>query len=182
MKKMFVLAAMTIVLAACEGTVGDASLIEGGWELKTIDYDKTISYDQMGSSHMKDEPFTHTYEEKKMVWLFYKGYIGWFAEYTDSDGNVDWSGYAGDATKTYVVEGEGANMTIVETTRSMIPGENGSFSIVRYHVEKLTKREMVLFLITPMYISDLGTTVDVQQTYTFKRENTLLEYVKQEWR
>ncbi|MBR6167831.1 MAG: hypothetical protein IKQ50_05320 [Paludibacteraceae bacterium] len=54
----------------------------------------------------------------------------------------------------------------------------GETSIQRYTVEKLTSKSMVLSTIDRMYVSDLQSAVDVNVVYTFKRENSLMEYIR----
>ena len=174
--KLFLLAVFSMALVACNEPVGEASLIEGGWELKTLTSDKSVSADYNGNSHLKDEPYTQEYENKKRVWLFFQAHISQWSYYSH-EGDGFWGGYADDAEHAYVVEGEGDNMYIVETTRSIIPGMEGHSTVTRYHVEKLTKSQMVLTTTDALYVSDLGTTVDVFKTYTFKRENTLLPWL-----
>lgn len=176
--KLFLLAALAIALVACNEPVNEAPVVEGGWELKTLEMDKTVYADYNGNSHLKDEPSTREYKNKEEVWLFYDAHISLWEQYTDeNDGKKYWSGYAGDAEHSYVVEGEGNQMYIIETSRSTIPGEEGHSTVTRYHVEKLAKKQMVLTQTDAMYVSDLGTTVDVFKTYTFKRENTLLDWI-----
>ena len=174
--KLFLLAVVAIALIACNEPVNQASLIEGGWEMQTWTMDKTVYADMSGNSHLKDEPFTREYQDKEYVWLFYDAHISQWHYYT-SEGEEFWSGYAGDAEQAYVVEGEADQMFIVETSRSIIPGLEDYSVVTRYHVEKLTKSQMILTTTVAMYVSDLGSTVDVFQTFTFKRENTLLAWL-----
>ena len=69
-------------------------------------------------------------------------------------------------------------MTIVETSGSIIPGSEGVTTTTRYKVEKLTTRSMVLSVVEQMYDSDSKSPVDVHVVYTFKRENSLMEYIR----
>ena len=174
--KLFLLAALAIALVACNEPVGETSLIEGGWELQTWTMDKTITADQSGNTHLENKPSTREYKDKERVWLFYKAHISQWSNFS-YEGEEFWSGYADDAEHAYVVEGEGDQMYIIETTTSTIPGMEGHSVVTRYHVEKLTKSQMVLTTTQAMYVSDLESTVDVFQTYTFKRENTLLDWL-----
>lgn len=174
--KLFFLATLTIALVACNEPIGETALIEGGWELCTWTSDKTVYADLSGNTHYKDEPYTREYGNKEQVWLFYGACISQWCQYTN-DGEKDWSGYDDDAEHAYVVEGEGDHMYIIETTTSIIPGMEGHSTVTRYHVEKLTKSQMVLTTTRLMYVSDLETTVEVFMTYTFKRENTLLDWL-----
>ena len=180
-KVFFVLALMgAFVLTACEPDgIGDASLIEGGWDLCSVDYDKTVYADYTGNTHLKDSAYTRVYEDKELAWLFYQGSISeWSYYYDEQERQGHWSGYACDCYRNYVTEGEGENMTIVETSGSIIPGYEGWPSIQRYKVEKLTNKSMVLSTIDRMYVSDLQSAVDVHVVYTFKRDNSLMEYIR----
>ena len=68
-------------------------------------------------------------------------------------------------------------MEIVVTSGSTIPGYEEYTSISRYKVEKITNKHMILSTVSTFYISDLESTVDVQQEYTFKRQDSLLKYI-----
>lgn len=176
--KFFIFALLcAFVLTSCEPDgIGDASLIEGGWDLSTADYDKTVSSDLTGSTYLKDSAYTRVYDEKESVWLFYQGNISEWV-YFMYNGEGFWSGYSCDCYRNYTTEGEGASLTIVETGGSIIPGMEDATYTKRYKVEKLTSRSMVLSCTERMYVSDLQSSVDVHVVYTFKRENTLLEYI-----
>lgn len=174
--KLFIFSFIAAVFCACEQNgIGDASLIEGGWDLRNIDYDKTVYADYNGNTHLKDSAYTRVFEDKERVWLFYQGNISEW-QYFELDGEGDWTGYACDCWRKYRTEGEGENMTIVETSGSIIPGEEELLTCVIYKVEKLTKKSMVLSTI--MYNSDTQSPVDVNAVYTFKRDNSLLEYIR----
>lgn len=180
MKSKFCIFALVCALAlsSCEPNgIGDASLIEGGWDLRTVDYDKTLYADLSGNTHLKDSAFTLVYEKNQQVWLFYQGSISWW-NYYEYEGEGFWGGYACDCYQNYVTEGEGANMTIVETSGSIIPGSEGVTTTTRYKVEKLTTRSMVLSCVEKMYNSDTQSPVDVHAVYTFRRENSLMEYIR----
>ncbi|MBQ7631879.1 MAG: hypothetical protein IJS82_03875 [Paludibacteraceae bacterium] len=177
--KFFILAFCATIFVACEETIGDASLIEGGWELQKTESDATVYADYTGETFFSDQPFTHTYENKEMIWLFYEGSISQWSQATDDEGNVFWEGYSDDASHTYVVEGKSPELTIVETTLSIIPGMERTSAVTRYHVEKLSKSQMVLTTTATPYISEKDSTVDVHVIYTFQRENTILAYFKQ---
>jgi len=174
--KLSLLALLAIVLVACNEPIGEAALIDGGWELQKLTSDKSVYADLSGNTHLKDEPYTQEFENKERVWLFYEAHISHWG-YFSHDGEGYWSGYVDDADHAYVVEGEGEQMFIVETSRSIIPGMEEHSTVTRYHVEKLTKSQMILTATVTPYISDLGTTVDVLNTYTFKRENSLLDWI-----
>ena len=170
-----------LVLTSCEKEVpGDATFIEGAWELRTASYDKTVYADQQGNSHLKDSAYTRTYGEKEQVWLFYQNHISWW-EYGEYEGEGFWSGYMCDCYRNYVTEGEGNTLEIVETSGSIIPGVEGHTIVTRYKVEKITNKQMILSCVDKMYISDTQSTVDVHVEYTFKRENTLLDYIRSEY-
>ena len=176
--KLFIFSFIAAVFCACEQNgVGDASLIEGGWDLCTVDYDKYVYADYNGNTHLKDSAYTRTFEDKEQVWLFYQGDISMWSYYVQ-DGEGYWSGYACDCWRKYRTEGEGENMTIVETSGSIIPGEEELLTCVIYKVEKLTKKSMVLSCTKRMYNSDTQSPVDVNAVYTFKRDNSLLEYIR----
>ena len=176
--KLFIFSFIAAVFCACEQNgVGDASLIEGGWDLRNIDYDKMVYADYSGSTHLKDSAYTRVFEDKEQVWLFYQGDISEWQYYVQ-DGEGYWSGYACDCWRKYRTEGEGENMTIVETRGSIIPGYEGVTTTRRYKVEKLTRKAMVLSTIERMYNSDTQSPVDVNAVYTFKRDNSLLEYIR----
>lgn len=181
MKSKFCIFALVCALAlsSCEPNgIGDASLIEGGWDLRTADYDKTLYADLSGNTHLKDSAYTRFYyEEKEQVWLFYQHSISWW-NYYEYEGEGFWGGYACDCYRNYVTEGEGANLTIVETSGSIIPGMEDVTTTTRYKVEKLTTRSMVLSVVEQMYDSDSKSPVDVHVVYTFKRENSLLAYIR----
>lgn len=166
------------MLTGCEkNTIGDASLVEGGWDLRTVNYDKMVYADMSGNTHLKDSAYTRVYEDKEQVWLFYQNYISWW-NYYEYEGEGFWSGYACDCSKTYTIEGEGTNMRIIESVISVIPGEEHTPSYTTYEVRKLTNKEMILSCIDKMYVSDTKTSVDVSVVYTFKRENSVLDFVK----
>lgn len=176
--KLFIFSFIAAVFCACEQNgVGDASLIEGGWDLCTVDYDKYVYADQEGHTHLKDSAYTQVYEDKELAWLFYQGNVSMWSYYVQ-DGQGFWTGYACDCYNYYVVEGEGENMTIVETRGSIIPGHEGVTTTQRCKVEKLTSKSMVLSTIERMYNSDTQSPVDVNAVYTFKRDNSLLEYIR----
>lgn len=176
--KLIIFAFIAAVFCACEQNgVGDASLIEGGWDLRNIDYDKTVYADYNGNTHLKDSAYTRVFEDKEQVWLFYQGNISEW-QYFEQDGESHWAGYACDCWRKYRTEGEGENMTIVETSGSIIPGYEGVTTTRRYKVEKLTTKSMVLSTIEQMYNSDTQSPVDVNAVYTFKRDNSLLEYIR----
>ena len=170
------------MLTGCEkNTIGDASLIEGGWDLRTVNYDKMVYADYAtGNTHLKDSAYTRVYEDKEHVWLFYQGNISEW-QYYSRDGEGHWSGYACDCYRNYRTEGEGTNLTVVETGGSIIPGEEELLTCVIYKVEKLTKKAMVLSCTDRMYVSDLQSGVDVHVVYTFRRENALLDYIRSAW-
>lgn len=169
-------AMMAVMLSSCESPIGEASLVEGAWMVKTCTSDKSVSADQQGNTHLNDNEYTYTYKDKELAWLFYQGYISWWSGYEDN-GNDLWSPWAGDMSIMYTVEGEGKNLVIVTETRSTIPGECGTPSVLRYKVEKLTSKEMTLSCNEEMYVSDLKSTVDVHVTYTFVREQSLMDFV-----
>lgn len=173
--KLYLVAVLAIALVACNEPIGETSLIEGGWELQRLTSDKTVSADLTGNTHLSEEPSTKEYKNKEMVWLFYDAHISKWSQYSE-EGETFWGGYYEDAEHTYAVEGEGDHMYIIETTTSIIPGIEWHSSVNRYHVEKLTKTEMVLTKTETMYVSEKDSMVDVFQTYIFKRENTLLDW------
>ncbi len=179
--KFFIFALVAAICCACESNgIGDASLIEGGWDLRNIDYDKTVYADYNGNTHLKDSAYTRVFEDKERVWLFYQGSISdW--QYFEQDGKGYWTGYACDCWRKYRTEGEGTNLTIVETGGSIIPGNEELLTCVIYKVEKLTNKTMVLSCTDRMYVSDLQSAVDVHVVYTFRRENTLLDYLRNCW-
>lgn len=175
--KIFIAFCIAALCCSCERkTLGDASLIEGAWELTTEQCDKTVFADDVGT-HLKDSAMTRTYESKELVWLFQEKNISWW-EYVEQDGEGFWDFYLCDCSRNYVVEGEGKDMQIIETTGSIIPGMEDLKTVTNYKVEKLTSKEMTISCIDNMYISDTQTTVEVHVTYTFKRENTLVDYLK----
>ena len=169
---------MASMLVACEETIGEASLIAGAWELLTLESDGNVYADLTGASHYEAKPVTHTYENKEEVWLFYENSISRWAQFKDGN-ETHWSGYMDDARHVYVVEGTGQAMQIIETSTSIIPGMEEKAYVTRYHVEKLSNSKMVLSSTATPYISDSASTVEVHLRYTFKRENTLLNYIKQ---
>lgn len=169
-------AMMAVMLSSCESHIGEASLVEGAWMVKTCTSDKSVSADQQGNTHLNDNEYTYTYKDKELAWLFYQGYISWWSGYEDN-GNDLWSSWDGDMSIKYTVEGEGKNLVIVTETRSTIPGASGTPSVLRYKVEKLTSKEMTLSCNEEMYVSDLKSTVDVHVTYTFLREQSLMDFV-----
>ena len=178
--KVILFALIAAVFCACnQDGIGDASLIEGGWDLCSVDYDKTVYADYTGNTHLKDSAYTRAYEDKELAWLFYQGSISeWSYYYDEQEHQGHWSGYACDCYRNYVTEGEGNSLSIIETSGSIIPGMEGETSIQRYKVEKLSSKSMVLSTIDRMYVSDLQSAVDVHAVYTFKRENSLLEYIR----
>ena len=179
--KFFIFALLcAFMLTSCEPDgIGDASLIEGGWDLCSVDYDKTVYADYTGNTHLKDSAYTRVYEDKELAWLFYQGSISeWSYYYDEQEHQGHWSGYACDCYRNYVTEGEGNSLSIIETGGSIIPGMEDATYTERYKVEKLTSRSMVLSCTERMYVSDLQSSVDVHVVYTFKRENTLLEYIR----
>ena len=179
--KFFFFAFVAALCCACEQNgVGDASLIEGGWDLRTVDYDKMVYADYSGNTHLKDSAYTRVFEDKEQVWLFYQGNISEW-EYYERDGEGFWSGYACDCYRNYRTEGEGTNLTIIETGGSTIPGMEEYVTTKHYKVEKLTKKTMVLSCTDRMYVSDLQSGVDVHVVYTFRRENALLDYIRSAW-
>lgn len=177
MKKIFFLAIIAAVFVSCEEIVGDSSLIEGAWELITLEYDGTVSADQNGQTHYSDKPYTKQYENKENVWLFKDNYITKWSQSTQK-GEIFWSGYEDDASHSYVVEGAGQTMVIVKTSKSIIPGMEDRSFVTRYKVEKLTKNQMILTTTETPFISDLNATVKVNEKYSFKRENTLEDFLK----
>lgn len=179
MKKQFIILALcAAVFCACEKDgIGDASLIEGGWDLRTADYDKYVYADNSGYTHMKDSAYTQAYEDKEITWLFHNGNISIWSYYVQ-DGQGYWSGYNCDCYIFYTTEGEGDSLTIVETRGTTLPGYGGVPITRRYKVEKLTNKSMVLSAIERMYNSDTQSPVDVNAVYTFRRENSLLEYIR----
>ena len=176
MKKIFLLAIVATMLVACEDTIGDASLIGGAWELITLDMDGTVSADQNGQSHYSDKPYTKKYEDKENVWLFKDKHITKWSQFTQNGESI-WSGYADNASHSFVVEGAGQTMVIVETTKFVVGMEERT-GVTRYQVEKLTKNQMILTTTVTPYISDSNATVKVNEKYSFKRENTLLDFLK----
>ena len=180
--KFFIFALVAAVCCACEQNgVGDASLIEGGWDLRTVDYDKMVYADYAtGNTHLQDSAYTRVFEDKEQVWLFYQGNISEW-EYFEQDGEGHWAGYACDCYRNYRTEGEGTNLTIIETRGSIIPGMEEYVTTKHYKVEKLTKKTMVLSCTDRMYVSDLQSAVDVHVVYTFRRENALLDYIRSVW-
>lgn len=177
MKKIFFLAIVATILVACEDTIDDASLIGGAWELITLEYDGTVSADQNGQSHYSDKPYTQKYENKESVWLFKDNHITKWSQFTQN-GESFWSGYGDDASHSYVVEGAGQTMVIVKTSKSIIPGMEDRSFVTRYKVEKLTKSQMILTTTETPFISDLNATVKVNEKFSFKRENTLEDFLK----
>ena len=176
--KLLIFAFIAAVFCACEQNgAGDASLIVGGWDLRTVDYDKTVYADYNGNTHVKDSAYTQTYEDKELAWLFSEISISMWSYYVQ-DGEGYWTGYACDCYNYYAVKGEGENMTIIETSGSIIPGYEGVTTTRRYKVEKLTTKSMVLSTIEQMYNSDTRRPVDVNAVYTFKRDNSLLDYIR----
>ena len=66
--KFFIFAFVAALCCACEQNgIGDASLIEGGWDLRTVDCDKMVYADLSGNSHLKDSAYTHVFEDKEQV-------------------------------------------------------------------------------------------------------------------
>ena len=164
------------LLCSCEqNTIGDAKLLEGSWELMTRKADRTVSADLQGNSFVEDKEFVRNFDNKDQVWLFYKGYISWWS-WSEKSGS--WGAYICDCSKDFVVKGEGANMEVVETTRSIIPGETSYSYTTTYKVEKLTKKELILTTTNQYFISAQDTTIDVNETYIFRREDSLLDYIQ----
>lgn len=174
--RLIILSVFASVLVACNEPIGDASLVDGAWELQQVEYDKSVYANLTGATHYTDDSYTRTYKDKEMVWLFYQGHISWWQQYND-DGNLIWGGYMGDAEITYTVEGEGKDMVIVQTSRSTIPGIESTPYVTRYKVEKLSKGKMVLTTTSTPYVSELDSVIQVQELYSFKRENTLMDYI-----
>ena len=181
MKKNFVMmlcGLAAVVMTACNENKPEAGMVEGGWELRTMVSDHTVYADMTGTTHYSDEGNTRTYDTKEEVWLFYEGHISKW-QYAESDGQSFWDGYLCDCERTYTVVGEYPDpMYIEERSRSTIPGDCGTWSTQRYQIEKLTSREMVLTTVNRMYVSQTKESVDVNVTCTFRRENTLLGYLK----
>ena len=178
--KFFLLIVVAAVLCACEEQIGNASLIEGAWDLQKAEYGQIVSADLTGQTHLKDEPYTHVYESKEQTWLFRDNHISWW-EYYEYKGDSFWSPWVGDGSTSYTIEGEGKQLTIVACSVSTIPGEEHTPYYTRYEVRKLTSKEMVLHFDDQVYVSDLEKTVNVSTTYYFQRENTLLDFIQQYW-
>lgn len=176
--KIYLLAALlAVVFTSCKrDEIGNASLIEGAWELRTSQSDKIVFYsDLSGNTHMIDSACTIVYDSKDRVWLFYQNNISEWS-YIVYDGHGAWDGYLCDCYRNYVTTGEGSNLEIVETTGSIIPGMEDSKTTKRYKVLKLNNQQMILSFTEPVYVTDSMRIVDVHLVYTFQRENTLLEY------
>ena len=176
--KLFLLIAVAAVVCACEEQIGKASLIEGAWDLQKAEYDQMVYADQTGQTHLQDEPYIYDYWSKEQTWLFRNNYISWwsYSEYEDSS---FWCPWFGDGSTSYTIEGEGKQLRILACSVSTFPGEEHTTPCyTRYEVRKLTSKEMILYFDNPVYVSDLGKTVDVSTTYYFKRENTLLDYIR----
>ena len=95
------------MLTGCEkNTIGDASLIEGGWDLRTVNYDKMVYADYAtGNTHLKDSAYTRVFEDKEQVWLFYQGDISEWQYYVqDGEGLRKVFGQAMPATVTAITE------------------------------------------------------------------------------
>ena len=178
--KLFIFAFIAALFCSCnENGIGDASLIEGGWGLRTADYDKFVYADLDGYTHLKDSAYTQVYEDKENVWLFYEGSISVWTYYVN-EGEGHWSSYACDCYRNYTTEGEGTSLSIIETTGSIIPGSGGLTTTRHYKVEKLTRKSMVLSCTEHMLNSDATSPVEVDANvvYTFRRENSLLDYIR----
>lgn len=177
--KLFIttlIGACLLVTSCVRNTPGDASLIEGGWDLQTADFDKMVYADLNGNTHLKDSAYTRTFKQKEQVWIFYEKAIGEW-QYFEQNGEGLWTSYKCDCYRNYTVEGEGSTLTIVETGGSTIPGMEDLTYTTRYKVEKLTKSAMVLSFTDQVYVSDTQSTVDLHVVYTFRREDSLLEYI-----
>lgn len=177
--KIYLLAALlAVVFTSCNrDEIGNASFIEGAWELRTSQSDKIVYYDLSGNTHMIDSACTSVYDSKDRVWLFYQNNISEWS-YFVYDGHGEWDGYFCDCYRNYVTSGEGSNLEIVETTGSIIPGMEDAKTIKHYKVLKLTNQQMILSFTEPVYVTDSLRTIDVHLVYTFQRENTLLEYIR----
>lgn len=165
------------LLSSCEETIGNSSLVEGAWEMKTAEYDKTVYADSNGQTHLKDSSYVRTYENKEHVWLFYQNSISEWG-YFEYDGETLWEPYMCDCYRNYVIEGEGNEMQIIQTAGSIIPGMEEYQTVTRYKVEKLTRKELIISYTDTMYISDTQSTVDVQVVLCFQRENTLMDFIR----
>ncbi len=165
------------LLSSCEETIGNPSLVEGAWEMKTAEYDKTVYADSNGQTHLKDSSYVRTYENKEHVWLFYQNSISEWSSF-EYDGETLWEPYMCDCYRNYVIEGEGNEMQIIQTTGSIIPGMEEYQTVTRYKVEKLTRKELIISYTDTMYISDTQSTVDVQVVLCFQRENTLMDFIR----
>ena len=165
------------LLSSCEETIGNPSLVEGAWEMKTAEYDKTVYADSNDQTHLKDSSYVRTYENKEHVWLFYQNSISEWG-YFEYDGETLWEPYMCDCYRNYVIEGEGNEMQIIQTAGSIIPGMEEYQTVTRYKVEKLTRKELIISYTDTMYISDTQSTVDVQVVLCFQRENTLMDFIR----
>lgn len=165
------------LLSSCEETIGDPSLVEGAWEMTTAEYGKTVYADSNGQTHLKDSSYVRTYENKEHVWLFYQNSISEWSSF-EYDGETLWEPYMCDCYRNYVIEGEGNEMQIIQTTGSIIPGMEEYQTVTRYKVEKLTRKELIISYTDTMYISDTQSTVDVQVVLCFQRENTLMDFIR----
>lgn len=173
----FCIACTGALLSSCEETIGDPSLVEGAWEMKTAEYDKTVYADSNGQTHLKDSSYVRTYENKEHVWLFYQNSISEWG-YFEFDGETLWEPYLCDCYRNYFIEGEGNEMQIIQTAGSIIPGMEEYQTVTRYKVEKLTRKELIISYTDTMYISDTQSTVDVQVVLCFQRENTLMDFIR----
>ena len=165
------------LLSSYEETIGNPSLVEGAWEMKTAEYDKTVYADSNGQSHLKDSSYVRTYGDKENVWLFYQNSISEWSSF-EYDGETLWEPYMCDCYRNYVIEGEGNEMQIIQTAGSIIPGMEEYQTVTRYKVEKLTRKELIISYTDTMYISDTQSTVDVQVVLCFQRENTLMDFIR----
>ncbi len=148
--------------------------VEGAWELKTLKSDYSALADILEDLHMTEET-VRSYGDKEEVWLFRKGHI---SEWTWFENGSGWEASICDCSNEYVIKGEGADMQIIVTGRSSIPGLEDVSTVTNYKVEKLTKDEMILNCIDHQYSIDIDSIIDVPRTYIFKRENTLPDHVK----
>lgn len=176
--KHFLMAVLCLVgftSVSCDREVpGDATFIEGGWEIQTVTVDKVVYADWYGNTYVRDSLYTREYKPGEEAWLFRNNYI---TEWHYSNEEGDWNSTYCDCYQKYVVEGEDDNLEIVVTSGSIIPGHEEYTSISRYKVEKITNKHMILSTVSKFYISDLESTVNVQQEYTFKRQDSLLKYI-----
>lgn len=181
MKKYLFLFAVALALIACNQNQPTAAMVEGAWELRTVVYDHTVYADQTGTTHYSEESTTRTYDTKEDVWLFYDGHISEW-QYVESKGESFWDGYNCDCERVYNIieerQDHTKSLSIEEKTRSIIPGFCGTWSTQLYKVEKLNSNEMILTTVIRMSVSEKQELVDIFVTYTFRREKTLLDYLK----